>query len=82
MVVQWFGHCAFTAAGMGSISGWGTKILLVVQFGQTKLKKEMKLQLIYNIVLVSGIQQSDSTLLPLIPHLLVFTLLVYLSYWV
>ena len=79
-MVQWLILLTPNTGYMGSISGWGTKILLVVQFGQTKLKKEMKLQLIYNIVLVSGIQQSDSTLLPLIPHLLVFTLLVYLSY--
>ena len=25
-MVQWLGCCAFTAEGMGSIPGWGTKV--------------------------------------------------------
>ena len=62
-------------------SGWETEIFFFYLaccaiWPKKKVKKEMTIQLIYNIVLVSGIQQSDSTLLPLIPYLLVFTLLV------
>ena len=30
LVVQWLGLCAFTAEGMGSIPGQGTKILQAV----------------------------------------------------
>ena len=26
LVVQWLGLCTFTAKGLGSIPGWGTKI--------------------------------------------------------
>ena len=34
--VQWLGFHAFTADGMDSIPGWGTKILKTVQCGQRK----------------------------------------------
>ena len=30
LVVQWLGLCAFSAEGMGSIHGWGSKILRAV----------------------------------------------------
>ena len=36
LVVQWLGLCAFTAKGLGSISGWGTKILQSACCSQTK----------------------------------------------
>ena len=36
LVVQWLGLCAFTAEGLGSVSGWGTKILQAVQRGLNK----------------------------------------------
>ena len=46
-MVQWLGLCASTARGMGSISGWGTKISHALRRSQNKqtykrctLKKE------------------------------------------
>lgn len=33
LVVQWLERCTFTAGGLGSIPGWGTKILQAVQSG-------------------------------------------------
>ena len=38
MVVQWLGLCAFITEGLGSVPGWGTKILQAVQCGQKKKK--------------------------------------------
>ena len=46
LVVQWLRLCASTARGMGSIPGWGTKILHALQCGQKKKKK--MLALLYN----------------------------------
>ena len=39
--VQWSGPCTFTAEGMGSIPGWGTKILQALRCGQ-KYKQQAK----------------------------------------
>ena len=39
MVVQWLGLCAFITEGLGSVPGWGTKILQAVQCGQKKKVK-------------------------------------------
>ena len=41
LTVQWLGLCAFTAEGLGSISGRGTKIPQAVWYGKKK-KKEKK----------------------------------------
>ena len=41
-MVQWLGLCAFTAEGLGSVPGWGTKIPQVVWCGQKKKKKRLK----------------------------------------
>ena len=40
LVVQWLGPCAFTAGGVGSIPGWGTKILQAAGHGQNKKQKK------------------------------------------
>ena len=37
LMVQWLGPCTSTAGGMGSIPGWGTKILHVVWHGRKKI---------------------------------------------
>ena len=37
-MVQWLGLHAFTAKGLGSIPGWGTKFLQVSRWGQEKTK--------------------------------------------
>ena len=37
-MVQWLGLYAFTAKGLGSIPGWGTKIPQAVWCGQKKKK--------------------------------------------
>ena len=42
MVVQWLGLCTFFTEGLGSVSGWGTKILQAVQCGQKSKKKKKK----------------------------------------
>ena len=39
-MVQWLGLYAFTAKGLGSIPGWGTKIQQAVWCGQKKKKKK------------------------------------------
>ena len=36
LAVQWLGLCAFTARGLGSIPGWGTKIPQAMQRSQKK----------------------------------------------
>ena len=36
LVVQWLGLRVSTAGGLGSIPGWGTKILQATQCGQKK----------------------------------------------
>ena len=41
-MVQWLGLCAFTAEGMGSVPGQGTKILQAMQLAAAKKKKEKK----------------------------------------
>ena len=38
LAVQWLGLCAFTAAGLDSIPGQGTKIPLALWCGQIKKK--------------------------------------------
>ena len=38
-MVQWLGLCAFTAEGVGSIPGQGTKIPQAVQWDQKKERK-------------------------------------------
>ena len=40
LAVQQLGLHSSTARGMGSISGWGTKVLLAVWFGQRERKKD------------------------------------------
>ena len=37
-MVQWLGLGAFTAVGLGSIPGWGTKIPQAMWCSQTKTK--------------------------------------------
>ena len=44
MVVQWLGLCTFFTEGLGSVSGWGTKILQAVQCGQKSKKKKKKIE--------------------------------------
>ena len=39
LVVQWLGLCAFTAEGVGSAPGWGTKIPQAMWHCQKKPKK-------------------------------------------
>ena len=39
LVVQWLGLCAFTAKGLGSIPGRGTKIPKATRCSQKKKKK-------------------------------------------
>ena len=34
LVVQWLGLCTFTAEGLNSVPGWGTKILQAARCGQ------------------------------------------------
>ena len=41
-MVQWLGHGAFTAKGLGSGPGQGTKIPQTTQPGQKKKKKEFR----------------------------------------
>ena len=41
-MVQWLGLCAFTAEGMGSVPGQGTKILQAMQLAAAKKKKKRK----------------------------------------
>ena len=38
LVVQWLGLLASTLEGMGTVSGWGTKIPQTMQHGQKKKK--------------------------------------------
>ena len=42
MVVQWLGLCTFITEGLGSVPGWGTKILQAVQCGHKSKKKKKK----------------------------------------
>ena len=42
LAVQWLRLHAFTAKGMSSIPGQGTKILQAVQYGQKRNKEKMK----------------------------------------
>ena len=46
------GLCTSPAGGMGSIPGWGTKILQAMQRGQKK-KKKKNLKINFNINLVN-----------------------------
>ena len=41
-MVQWLRLCAFTAGGMSSITGWGTKIPHATQRGPKKQNKTKK----------------------------------------
>ena len=43
LVVQWLGLCTFTASGLGSIPGQGTKILQAVCQGKKKIQLSMKI---------------------------------------
>ena len=49
LVVQWLRLCAFTVEGLGSIPGWGTKILQDTQHGQKKKNKSKKKSQIINM---------------------------------
>lgn len=40
-MAQWLGPQAFTAGGMGSIAGWGAKILHSMQYSLKKKKKRL-----------------------------------------
>ena len=40
LAVLWLGLWAFTAEGLGSIPGWGTRISQAVWHGQKKKKRE------------------------------------------
>ena len=42
LAVQWWRHCVSTAGDMGSIPGWGTKILHAVWSGQKKKTRKKK----------------------------------------
>ena len=42
LAVQWLGPGAFTAVVLGSVPGWGTKILQAAWHGQKKKEKEEK----------------------------------------
>ena len=44
MVVQWLGLCAFITEGLGSVPGWGTKILQAIQCGQKNRGERTKKQ--------------------------------------
>ena len=43
--VQWLTFCASTAGGMGSIPGWGTKILHAARYSQKKKKVILVIQM-------------------------------------
>ena len=47
-MIQWLGLCSFTAEGMGSIPGLGTKILEAAQLQPKKKKKEKGVQSLPN----------------------------------
>ena len=36
LTVQWLRHCALNLVGIGSVLGWGTKILYATWCGQKK----------------------------------------------
>ena len=40
MAVQWLGFCTSTAGGIGSIPGWGAKILRAVLCAQNKATRQ------------------------------------------
>ena len=40
--VQWLGHGTFTDEGLGSIPGWGNKILQALRHRQKQKKKKKK----------------------------------------
>ena len=42
LAVQWFGLCAVTAKGAGSVCGWGTKIPQATKHSQNSNKKNEK----------------------------------------
>ena len=46
LVVQWLGLCTFTAEGVGSVPGWGTKIPQAVRRGQKEKKKKFRLMFV------------------------------------
>ena len=48
LAVQWLGLHTFTANGLGSIPGQGTKTPQVTQHGQKIKKKTLKIELPYN----------------------------------
>ena len=39
-MVRWLGHCAYTAGGVGSIPGWGTRILHATRHGPPPKKND------------------------------------------
>ena len=43
LAVQWLGLSVSTAAGMGSIIGWGSKIPCVIQVGKKKKTHTIKI---------------------------------------
>ena len=45
--MQWLGLCSFTAEGLGSISGQGTKIPQATRCGQEVGKKKTNLNKLY-----------------------------------
>ena len=49
LMVQWLGLHAFTAKGLGSIPGWGTKAPQAVQCGKKKKKKNRRKRIRYLI---------------------------------
>ena len=52
--VQWLGLGAFTARGVGSIPGWGTKIPQAMQCGQkTKTKNRLSLKILQELEVFS-----------------------------
>ena len=73
-MVQWLGLCASTSGTLGLIPALGTKTPQATQVGQKKKKVTgltiirfyfltfIDIQLIYNVVLLSGVQQSDSVI--------------------
>ena len=53
LAVQWLGHHVLTAKSIGSICGWGTKILLATQCGQKK--KKFSINVILSLIFFSVI---------------------------
>ena len=49
LAVQWLGLSVSTAAGMGSIIGWGSKIPCVIQVGKKKNPTQLKFESVNNL---------------------------------